>query len=85
MLIRQFNNLKPQFKVPFFHCGSNKSEEWNKGEVSCVQSIVKIRLVFNSNQDSINLGLAKYLCNCIYRACTDHMRKHPKLLSQMHF
>ena len=29
-LIKQLNNLKPQLKVPFFHRGLIKYDEWNK-------------------------------------------------------
>ena len=85
MLKKQLNNLKPQLKVPFFHRNLIRYDLWNKGKLSHIHFVNKMRLIFSSNQDSVKLSLATYLCNYICRKYIGHMRKHSKLLCKMQF
>ena len=85
MLIKQLKNLKPQLNIPSFHCGFTIHGEQNKRKLSYIQSFIEIRMIPNSDRDSINLSLVKYLSHCIYSKFIDHMRKHSKLFNQMDF
>ena len=85
MLIKQLKNLKPQLNIPSFHHGFTIHGEQNKRKLSYIQSFIEIRMIPNSDRDSINLSLVKYLSHCIYSKFIDHMRKHSKLFNQMDF
>ena len=37
MQTKELKNLKPQLKVPLFHCGVIRYKEWNKGKLSYIQ------------------------------------------------